>query len=382
MLCIRQGLIHTAVNPVPFVGDILVREGKLAAIAPHVEAAGCKELDATGLNIYPGFIDAHCHVGLDVFGGGPNGMEFNETNDPVTPQLRAIDGFNPFDHHLDLAREGGITCIATGAGSANVVGGNFICVKTYGKQVDSMVVKESIAIKCALGENPKVFYKTKGVASRMTTAALLRTLLERARRYMAKVDRAAGNPDKLPAYDPKLEAMLPVLRHEIPLKCHAHQANDILTAIRIAKEFGVGLTLEHVTDGLKIADELAKENVMLAVGPFFCSGSKREFAGVDARTPGALAKAGCHVCLISDAPVVPLQGLPLYAGMAIQNGMDPFQALQAITINGAEHIGVQDRVGSLEVGKDADLVISEGSPLNLAGRIRYVFIDGQMKVRK
>lgn len=304
-------------------------------------------------------------------------MEFNETNDPVTPQLRAVDGINPFDRHLKLAREGGVTCIATGPGSSNAIGGTFAVIKTYGTRADRMIVKDPAAMKCAFGENPKKFYQTKGISSRMTNASVIRNALKKAQIYMEKLDRAGGDSSKYPAYDQKSEALLHVMRKEIPLKAHVHQANDILTALRIAREFDVDITLEHVTEGYMVVDELAGEQVNLAVGPSFCSGSKLEFSNVSMENAGILANAGCHVCIITDAPLIPLQGLPFYAAMAVKAGMDEYDALRAITLNAAEHLGIEDRAGSLEEGKDADMVIMSGSPFLAVPDIRYVFIDGK-----
>lgn len=237
MICIKNGTIHTAVKKETFKGDILIQNGKILKIGTDLDGQADQVIRAEGLEVYPGFIDAHCHVGLDVFAGGPMGMEFNETNDPVTPQLSAVDGFNPFDHHLELAREGGVTCIATGPGSSNAIGGTFAAFKTVGTWTDDMVVKKAVAMKCAFGENPKRFYQNKGIASRMTNAAVIRAALRKAQIYLEKVERAQTDPAKYPAYDQKCEALLPVLRKEIPLKAHVHQANDIQTALRIAKEF-------------------------------------------------------------------------------------------------------------------------------------------------
>lgn len=378
MLVIKGGRIHNGTDRNPFVGDILIRDGKLAKIGPNLPTEGAEVIDAAGLEVYPGFVDAHCHVTLSVWGGGSAGMDVNETGDPVTPQLRAIDAIDPMDNHLAEARKGGITCVAVGPGSSNVIGGTWAAIKTYGKRVDKMVVREAIGMKCAFGENPKTFYHGKGISSRMTNAALIRNALRKAQLYHEKILQAAGDAAKYPPYDQKSEALLPVIRREIPLKAHAHQANDIFTALRIAKEFQVDITLEHVTEGHLIVDELKNESVMMAVGPFFCSSTKREFGNVSPSTAGVLANAGCHVSIITDAPVVPLQALPLYAGMAIQAGMDEFDALRAITIWAAEHIGVQDRVGSLTEGKDADVVLIQGSPFAIDGVVKHVLINGQV----
>lgn len=379
MICIKNGRIHTAVDRQAFVGDILIDNGKIRKVGPGLSqtAPEAETYDAQGLDVYPGFIDAHCHVGLSVAGAAAAGKDVNEGNDPVTPQLRAIDGINPFDENLRQAAQAGVTCVATGPGSANCIGGTFSVIKTWGKRVDSMVVKEAAAMKCAFGENPKTFYQSKAVSSRMTNASMIRGALKKARLYEKKLELAAGDYSKYPAYDEKCEALLPVLRKEIPLKAHAHQANDIFTALRIAREFDIDITLEHVTEGHLIVEELAKENVLLAVGPTFCSVSKIECRNISWKTAGALANAGCQVSIITDAPVVPLENLPVYAGYAIKAGMDEYDALRAITICAARHVGVVDRVGSLEEGKDADLVVMSGSPFTVEGPPRYVFIDGK-----
>ena len=258
-----------------------------------------------------------------------------------------------------------------------MLGGTFTAIKTVGERVDNMIVKEAVAMKCAFGENPKRCYKDKCDSTRMSTAPFLRGALASARDYGARKAAANGDVTKMPAYNQKLEALLPVLAGEIPLKAHAHQANDIFTALRIAHEFGLRITLEHVTEGHLIVDELAKEkDVPMAVGPSLTHASKFELQNKSWATPGVLAKAGCHVSIITDNSVIPQQYLPLCAGMAVKAGMDEFDALKAITINPAEHIGVADRVGSLEVGKDADVVITNGCPLEVLTETRAVFIDG------
>ena len=383
MILIKNGIIHDAIHKEPYTGNILIKDGRIAelGVGSELNENNVEIYDADRLHIYPGFIDAHCHAGLSVAGSASAGKDVNECNDPLTPQLRAIDGIDPFDKNLRDAAFAGVTCIATGPGSANCIGGTFAAIKTYGKRVDDMVVDPCIAMKCAFGENPKSFYQSKAVSSRMTNAALIRTMLRKTQIYKERLDQAGEDSSKRPAYDEKCEAMLPVIEKRIPLKAHVHQSNDIFTALRIAREFNVRITLEHVTDGLLITDELKKEGVPLALGPFFASMSKIECRNASWETPGVLSKAGCHVCIISDSPVTPLEELPLYAGKAIRAGMDSFEALKAITINSAEHIGVADRVGSIEVGKDADLVICKGSPFDLLGNIKDVFINGVIITR-
>ncbi|WP_418590440.1 amidohydrolase [Gemmiger sp.] len=375
---IKNGRIHDAVHREAYVADILLADGKIAAIGGGLTApADAAVFDADGLEVYPGFVDAHTHIGLDGYGIGYEGCDYNEMNDIWTPQLRAIDGINPRDPSLADARRAGVTCVCTGPGSANVLGGTFLAMKTVGDRVDKMVVRDPVAMKCAFGENPKRCYRDKCDSTRMSTAAFLRGALMQARDYGARKQAANGDITKMPAYNQKLEALLPVLAREIPLKAHAHQANDIFTALRIAREFNLRLTLEHVTEGHLIVDELAGEkDVPMAVGPSLTFASKFELQNKSWSTPAVLTAAGCHVSIITDSSVIPQQYLPLCAGMAIKAGMDPFDALKAITLNPAEHIGVADRVGSLEVGKDADLVITAGSPFEVLTEVKAVFIDG------
>lgn len=375
---IRGGLVHDAVHRDACKADILLADGKIAAIGTDLTApADAAVFDADGLEVYPGFVDAHTHIGLDGYGIGYEGCDYNEMNDIWTPQLRAIDGINPRDPSLADARRAGVTCVCTGPGSANVLGGTFLAMKTVGDRVDKMVVRDPVAMKCAFGENPKRCYRDKCDSTRMSTAAFLRGALMQARDYGARKQAANGDITKMPAYNQKLEALLPVLAREIPLKAHAHQANDIFTALRIAREFNLRLTLEHVTEGHLIADELAGEkDVPMAVGPSLTFASKFELQNKSWSTPAVLTAAGCHVSIITDSSVIPQQYLPLCAGMAIKAGMDPFDALKAITLNPAEHIGVADRVGSLEVGKDADVVITNGSPFEVLTEVKAVFIDG------
>lgn len=372
---LRGGVIHDAIHPQPYEADILIENGKIAAIGTGFSDG--EVIDARGLQIYPGFVDAHTHIGLDGHGMGYEGMDYNEMNDICSPQLRAIDGINPMDPTFELARSGGVTCVCTGPGSANVLGGTFTVIKTAGRRVDDMVVVAEAAMKCAFGENPKRVYKSKCDSTRMSTAAILREALMKARRYGEKVAAAQGDVSKLPPFDMKLEALQPVLRGEMPLKAHAHQANDIFTAIRIAREFGVKLTLEHVTEGHLIVEELAETGLPMAVGPTMTHPSKVELRHKNWITPGILAKAGCHVSIITDSTVIQQENLRLCAGMAIRAGMDPFQALQAITLRPAQHIGAADRVGSIEVGKDADLVLTDGSPFAIATTVRQVLINGK-----
>ena len=376
-MLIQNGMIHDAIHETPYQADILVKDGKIAAIGKNLNAAGEETVDAAGLNIFPGFVDAHSHLGLDSDGVGYEGWDYNEMNDPISPQMRGIDGFKPMQPCMRAAAKAGVTTVCTGPGSANVLGGTFCAVKTVGKRVEDMLVKEAIAMKCAFGENPKRCYRDKGVSTRMTTAAKLRETLFKAREYLEKKEAAGDDAGKKPPFDMKLEALIPVLKREIPLKAHAHAAEDIFTALRIAKELNVKITLEHVTEGHLIVEELAKENVPCAVGPSLTNASKFELRNKTFDTPGILSRAGIPVSIITDAPVIPQEYLPLCAGLAIKHGMEPFAALQAITINPARHAGIEDRVGSIEPGKDADLVLTKGSPFDTDPQIVAVYIDGK-----
>lgn len=376
MLLIRNGLIFDAVHREPYTADILVKDGKIAEIGAGL-TADCATFDAAGLHIYPGFVEAHCHIGLDGSGIGFEGDDCNEMTDILTPQLRAIDGIYPQDPTFREALEAGVTTVCTGPGSANVLGGQFAVIKTAGHRVDDMIVRPFAAMKCAFGENPKRCYKDKNNYSRMSTAAKLREALMKAQEYDAKKQAAGDDPAKRPPLDVKLEALLPVLHGEVPLKAHAHRADDIFTAIRIAKEFGVRLTLEHVTEGHLIAEDLAQEDYPMAVGPSLTHASKFELRNKTFTTPGILAKAGCRVSIITDSPVIPQSYLPLCAALAVQAGMDPFDALRAITIRPAEHIGAADRVGSIECGKDADLVVMDGPWDAVASGVKAVFVNGE-----
>ena len=378
MLCIKNGMIHDGVNREAFRGDILVEDGKIRAVGEvPVIPEGAEIVDAEGLQVYPGFVEAHGHIGLDGYGIGYEGMDYNELNDIISPQMRGIDGVKPMDPAFAMAAAAGVTCVCVGPGSANVLGGTFTAIKTVGSRADDMVVRDGVAMKCAFGENPKRVYRDKKDSSRMTTAALLRETLFKAQEYMEKKEAAGEDLSKKPAFDMKMESLLPVMKREIPLKAHAHAAEDIFTALRIAKEFDLKITLEHVTEGHLIAEELAKENVPLAGGATLTSASKFELRNKSWVTPGRLAAAGCQVSIITDSPVIPQEYLPLCAGLAVQAGMDPFAALQAITINPARHAGIADRVGSLEAGKDADIVITEGCPFEVSAKVKYVFIDGK-----
>ena len=379
MLLIKNGYIKPMVGADIENGCVLIDDnGKIAAVAAQLEApAGCTVIDAEGRLVTPGCVDAHCHIGLDNEGMGWEGMDYNEITDPVTPHMRAIDSINPMDEAFGLALQGGVTAACTGPGSANVVGGTFVAIKLSGIRVDKMIIKNPLAMKCAFGENPKRCYgqgAKKSPMTRMGTAAVLREVLFKAKRYLE--DKEAG---KNPPFDMKLEAMIPVLQGEIPLKAHAHRADDILTSIRIAKEFGVKITLDHCTEGALIAGELAEEGYSAFVGPSFGSKTKIELRNKSFTTPAALHAAGVPISIITDAPVIPLQYLPMCAGLAINSGLDYEEGWRAITINPAVQTGIGDRVGSLEPGKDADVVIWTADPMKALGAESYTtIVDGKI----
>ena len=379
MLLIKNGYIKPMVGADLENGCVLIDDnGKIAAVGAALEAPeGATVIDAEGRLVTPGCVDAHCHIGLDNEGMGWEGMDYNEITDPVTPHMRAIDSINPLDEAFGLALQGGVTAACTGPGSANVLGGTFVAIKLHGKRIDKMIIKNPLAMKCAFGENPKRCYgqgAKKSPMTRMGTAALLRETLFKAKRYLE--DKENG---KNPGFDMKLEAMIPVIKGEIPLKAHAHRADDILTSIRIAKEFGVKLTLDHCTDGALIADELAEEGLSAFVGPTLGSKSKIELRNKSFTTPAALHEAGVPISIITDAPVIPLQYLPMCAGLAINSGLDYEEGWKAITINPAVQTGIGDRVGSLEPGKDADLVIWTADPMVTLGAEAYTtIVDGKI----
>ena len=383
MLLIRGGHIKPIVGEEMMKGDVLIGDdGRIAAIGEKVDApADTPVLDAAGCLVAPGFVDAHCHIGMEEECMRWEGDDVNEYSSPVTPELRAIDAINPRDEAFAEAIAGGVTTAVTGPGSANVLGGSFVAMKLYGDCVDDMIVKFPAAMKIAFGENPKGCYGQNGKkapVTRMAIASLLREQLFKAKKYAADVEAAERDTSKERPFDMKLEALLPVIRKEIPLKTHAHRADDIFTALRIAKEFDVNITLDHVTEGHLIVDHLVKAGKPVLVGPSLGSKSKVELREKSFATAGILDKAGLEVCIITDAPVIPLNYLPLCAGLAVKAGMEEESAWRAITINPAHVVGIADRVGSLEVGKDADIAIFEGNPLrDIQCKTKAVFVNGK-----
>ena len=379
MLLIKNGYVKTMAGADLENGCVLIGDdGKITEIAPVIEApAGAEVIDAEGRLVTPGCVDAHCHIGLFNAAVGWEGHDGNEWSDPTTPHMRAIDSIYPQDETFAQAIRGGVTTACTGPGSANVVGGTFAAIKLCGKRIDDMIIKFPLAMKCAFGENPKRVYGQNGrkaPTTRMATAAVLRELLFKSRNYLQ-----AKEDGKDPAFDMKLEAMLPVMRKEIPLKAHAHRADDILTSIRIAKEFDVMLTLDHCTDGEVIADELAKEGYPAFVGPSFGEKSKVELINKSFTTPAVLHAAGVPISIITDSPVIPQENLPMCAGLAVSAGLPMEEGWRAITINPAVQTGIGDRVGSLEVGKDGDVVIWTADPLVTIGAEAYItVVDGKV----
>ena len=381
-MIIQNVLIYDAVHREPYVGHIRIENEKIAEIGPEVSRKGEEEVvEGRGLRAYPGFIDAHSHIGLDGYGGPTGGSyDYNEMNDIVCPQLRGLDSYNPQDAAIPMALAGGVTTVCTGPGSANVLGGTSLVIKLWGNSVEEAVMVPEAAMKCAFGENPKRCYKEKCDSARMTTAAKLREALFLARDYMQRKEAADGDIAKAPRFDMKAEALIPVLKGEMPLKAHAHRADDVMTALRIAKEFHVRITLEHCTEGHLIVKALQEAKVPVAVGPTLTSASKLELINKSWETPGILAAAGIQVSIITDASVIPQEYLPMCAGLAVKAGMDSFEALKAITINPAKHLGVENRIGSLEAGKDADIVLTEGDPLFTDSVVKMVFLNGKAVV--
>ncbi|MFR7936491.1 MAG: amidohydrolase [Clostridium perfringens] len=362
-------------------GDILIKDGKISKIGEDLsQYIGEEEvIDAKGLLIFPGFIEAHCHLGLHEEGNNGAGNGTNEASEPITPQMRAIDGINPFDGGFQSARRAGVTTAVIGPGSANVIGGQFAAVKTSGICIDDMIIKEPVAIKVAFGENPKRVYsgKNKMPNTRMAIAALLRETLTEAVNYKnRKIDAEIEDRDF--SKNLKYEALLPLINREIPMKAHAHRADDILTAIRIAKEFNLKLTLDHCTEGYLISDYIKRENLDAIVGPTLSFNGKAETLKKTFKTPKALIDKGIKVAITTDHPVVTIDNLPLCAAMAMKEGITFNEALEAITINPAEIIGIDERVGSLKKGKDGDLVILNGSPFEIATKTIYTIINGEV----
>ena len=335
-------------------------------------------IDAKGGYLTPGLIDAHCHLGMVGDSQGVESDDGNEDSDPIMPHLRAIDAINPFDRGFDEARRAGVTCVVTGPGSANPIGGQFAAIKTSGICVDDMIVKAPVAIKIALGENPKMIYSDKDEApiTRMGTMALIREALYKAKDYSNSLYAAAEDGDKVD-FDIKNDALLPLIRKEIPAKVHAHRADDICSALRLAKEFDINVTIEHCTDGELISDILADKNVPVMLGPTLTDRSKPELSSLGFPIYKTLSDKGISIAIITDHPEITIGNLRLMAQLAVKNGMNKEKALLAITTNAASNCNIAETVGAIKVGLDADFALFNGHPLDFMSENALTIINGK-----
>jgi len=385
MIAITKGTLYTITQGIVEEGTLVIENGKIAALGTNISIPqGAQVIEAPGKVVMPGLVDAHCHTGVFADGVGPPHSDGNEMTDPITPHARALDALNPGDMAWADLRAAGVTCVLTGPGSGNVIGGQSICVKTAGKTVSEMTLLEPAGMKMALGENPKRVYgdQKKTPSTRMGNAALLRQALVETQNYLAKWERYEAKRQKGEEAEPpernlKWEALGRVLRQELKARIHCHRADDILTAIRIAEEFNLDITIEHATEGYKVAEVLARKSIPCVVGPILFSRTKYELRGMTPRNPALLAKAGAKVAIQTDE-VSAVKYLALNAALAVREGMPEEEALKAITINAADIIGVADRVGSLEVGKDADVVIFSGHPFDYRTVAEVVIINGEI----
>lgn len=374
---IQNGILHTIECGVFENGYVDINDGKIVSFGDMADAPDFdgEIFDADGGYIMPGFIDAHTHIGISEEGFRWEGEDCNETTSPVTPQMNVVDGFYPFDIAIPKARKAGITSVNVCPGSTNVFGGQTATVKLVGKNVEDMVIKSPTAMKCALGENPKNNYgnrKGSSPMTRMATAAIFRDTLTEAKRYLAKKEKSED------VYDAKKEALIPLLKKEIPMHIHAHRSDDILTAIRLAKEFDLDFSTIHTTGGTPIVDEIAKSGMMPIVGPCIGPAGKPETVGGNLAMTTDLNAAGVEFALTTDHDVCALWMLPYFASLAVREGLSEDAAFRAITINGAKVCGIDDRVGSIKEGKDADIVVFTGHPFHYLTRTKYVFIDGEL----
>lgn len=363
-------------------GWIEIEDGKIIAVEEgSPDVVGTEDLDGQGKLLIPGFIDAHTHLGIIENGIDFEGDDCNEATDPFTPQLRTIDGINPMDRCFEEAYKRGITSAVVAPGSANPCGGEIIAVKTYGRRVDDMIIKP-VGIKFALGENPKRVYNDRDETpvTRMATAALIREGLTKAKRYLADIDAYEIDKENndMPEFDLKNHALIPLLRREISAHFHCHRADDMFTAVRIAKEFDLKLVIVHATEGHLIADILGTEKLSAISGPVICDRCKPEMKGLELKNTAELVKNGVKTSICTDHPVIPIQYLPASAAMAVKGGLDSDSALEAITINAAEIAGIDDTTGSIAVGKDADLQLYCGNPLDIMNDPELVMINGKV----
>jgi imidazolonepropionase-like amidohydrolase len=354
--------------------SVLIENGKFKLIGKNMEIPeGVETIDAQGMVMTPGLIDVHTHLGVHEEGIGKEGHDFNELSSPSTPQVRALDGINPMEKGFEDARKAGVTTAQVMPGSANVIGGEMVVLKTAGHIVDEMLLRSPSGLKAATGENPKKYHGEKGrmPSTRMGTAALMREKFIEAQTYIDK--RKEGSVDR----NLDLENIAKVLEKEIPLRVHAHRADDIVTILRLKREFGFDLTIEHCTEGHLIAPFIAKHDVRVSVGPTMSTRSKIELADKGWHTLQALAEAGVPFSLTTDHPVVGVEHLTTSAILAVKNGISEEMALQSITLNAAKHLGVEDRVGSIEAGKDADFVLWSGDPFDLRSKVLMTYINGE-----
>ena len=357
----------------PFIGDFRVDKGVFTEVGKDLQSNEDDFVqDLSGLYVFPGLIDAHSHLGMVCSSIGFEGEDGNEVTDPVTPNIRGIDGCNPMDETIKEALKSGVTTVAAGPGSANVIGGTFFAYKTAGNCIDEMTIKNPLAMKAAFGENPKRCYQGNKIDTRMQISALLRETLAKTKKYMEK--KEAG---KEVDYDQKLEAMIPVIKKEMPLKCHCHRADDILTVIRIAKEYDIEVTLDHVTDGRSIIPQIKESGFPCILGPCLGHKSKYEVKNMSFETANEFYKAGIPFCIITDSPVVPEQYLSLSAALAAKAGLPEYEAIKAITINPAKILKLDDRIGSIKTGKDADFVICTKNILDTQNEIKTVYVNGK-----
>ncbi|MDL2258247.1 amidohydrolase [Eubacteriales bacterium OttesenSCG-928-K08] len=383
MLLLKNGLLNCMDRPA-FVGDILIENGKIVEVGERLKAIGADVVDCDGLYITPGFIDAHCHVGMWEDGMNEEGADGNECSDPITPQMRGLDGVNPFDRCFVEAYESGITTVLTGPGSANVIGGQFLAMKTAGRCLDDMLIKAPAAMKAALGENPKGVYSEQKSSpyTRMAIASLFRETMVEAQEYAHKIALGSEDPEKQPDRDLSLEALLPVLSGTLPMKIHAHRADDILTAFRLADEFDIKISIEHCTEGHLIADVLREKlkngHTGVVLGPIISERPKIEMRNLDLRAPKILYDAGINFALMTDHPVIPIQYLPLCAALCVREGLPEQSALEAITINAAKITGLSKQIGSITPGKDADIAIFNGPALDVRSKNVCTIINGRI----
>ena len=388
MLAIKGGKVYTITKGVIDGGTVLVDGGKIVKVGKRIKVPDDAEvIDVSGKVVMPGLVEAHCHIGISEEKIGWAGSDGNEATDPATPHMRALDGIkaNADEGGLEAAMKAGITTVQILPGSANVIGGTGVVVKTAPKAViDEMVVREPSGMKIAFGENPRRVYGQglkRMPSTRMGVAGVLREWLQKAKGYAEKRERLKDDPEKRPEVDLKLEALVPVIKGEIPLRAHAHRADDIATAVRIAEEFGVEISWEHATEGHRIAEWIAGKGVPAVWGPSLGSRGKWEMRELGFDTPRILYEAGVKLAIQTDATGSNIRHLPIAAGMAVKHGLPYEEALRAITINPAEILGVADRVGSIEKGKDADLRILDGDPLELRTKVEMVLIDGEIVYR-